>query len=119
MEILSPSQAAGLLEAATTLGLDVLVETHDEHQVRSAVSLGATLIGVNNKDLATGEVDLTRAGRLKDHVPADTLVVAESGLSRPEDLTRVEQDGIYAFLIGEALMRRRDLTSATTQFVNR
>ena len=94
---------------AGELGLDVLVEVHDEHEFETAVSCGATLIGVNNRDLRTFEVDLGVSERLAARVPDGIVMVAESGIFTANDVTRLESAGADAFLVGEALMREPDI----------
>lgn len=102
-----------LIAAAQDWGMDVLVEVHDEAETLRAVELGADLIGINNRDLKTFVTTLDTALRLKPLIPADRLVVAESGLSSPSDLRRLAAAGIGAYLIGEALMRFADIETAT------
>lgn len=97
-----------LLAAATELGLDCLVETHDEHEVETAVDAGAELIGVNNRNLHTLEVDLSTTFRLLADVPAGTVVIAESGITSHDDIRELQDAGVDAVLVGEALMREDD-----------
>jgi len=94
---------------ATELGLDVLVEVHDQLELGLAVELGAPIIGINNRDLKTLDVDTDRALRMRDSLPAGTVAVAESGYSRPEQLEQLAEAGVDAVLIGEALMRSPDI----------
>lgn len=102
-----------LIEEATNLGMDVLVETHDEDELRRAVDLGATLIGVNNRDLRTFDTSLDTFDRLSPLVPHEALLVAESGIFTPSDIDRLTQAGAQAFLIGESLMRQDNVEAAT------
>ncbi|HTI34253.1 MAG TPA: indole-3-glycerol phosphate synthase TrpC, partial [Miltoncostaea sp.] len=97
-----------LMGAASDLGLDVLVEVHDEKEVETAVESGAELIGINNRDLHSLEVDLETTFELLADVPAGTVVVAESGITENEDVERLERAGVDAILVGEALMRADD-----------
>ncbi len=90
------------------LGLAALVETHDEAEIRSAVDAGARMIGVNNRNLKDFSVDLDNARRLRAQIPADRLVVAESGVTTPEDAAKLKNAGADAILVGEALMRAAD-----------
>jgi indole-3-glycerol phosphate synthase len=109
---LAQDELAQLHADATQLGLDVLVEVHDERELERAVSLGARLIGINNRDLTTLAVDTSRALSLLAHVPAGTVTVAESGYSRREQLDELRAAGIGGVLIGEALMRAHDIDAA-------
>lgn len=90
------------------LGLTALVETHNVEEIQSAVQAGATVIGVNNRDLTNFTVDFSHAARLRDHIPPTALFVAESGVSSAEDVTSLRQIGADAVLVGEYLMRSDD-----------
>jgi indole-3-glycerol phosphate synthase len=94
------------------LGLSALVEAHDEAEVKSAISAGARIVGVNNRDLKTFEVDLTNCVRLRPLVPPEILFVAESGIKTPEDVALLRGAGVDAVLIGETLMRSPDKKTA-------
>jgi indole-3-glycerol phosphate synthase len=94
--------------AARRYGVESLVEVHDEEEVSRAIDQGAGLIGVNNRDLRTLEVDLRTSERLAPKLPKGGVVVAESGIRSRRDIDRLMQSGYEAFLIGEALMRERD-----------
>ena len=104
------------LEICDSLGLAALVETHDEKEIASAVSAGARMIGVNNRNLKDFSVDLGTAGRLRDRIPADRLYVAESGVKTPADAAALKAVGADAVLIGEVLMRAADKTAAIAAF---
>ena len=106
--ILSDVQLQLLISEARMLGLDPLVEIHSEHELPRALRAGATLIGINNRDLRTFAVDLETAIRLVPRVPPLVTAVAESGLSTPADLARVRETRCDAVLIGEALMTSAD-----------
>ncbi len=97
-----------LHDEANSLLLDVLVEVHDLREMDRALELGADLIGVNNRNLRTFDIDLTSTARLAEEVPDDVLLVSESGIRSPEDARLVLEAGANAVLIGEALMRARD-----------
>jgi indole-3-glycerol phosphate synthase len=103
---------ATLRRAARGLGLDVLVEVHDEAELEVALGIEADLIGVNNRDLRTFDVDLGTTERLAARVPEGVAVVAESGIFTTEHLERLEAAGAHAFLVGESLMREPDVALA-------
>ena len=113
MAMLKDSVAATLIEAAREWGMDALVEVHNEKELERALGLGADLIGINNRNLITFTTDIGTAIRLKPLIPAGPHVVAESGLSSPEDLMRLAGAGITSYLIGESLMRADDVEVAT------
>lgn len=106
-----------LMGAASDLGLDALVEVHDEKEVETAVEAGAELIGINNRDLHSLEVDLETTFELLADVPAGTVVVAESGITQNEDVERLERAGVDAILVGEALMRADDPVRAVRELL--
>ena len=106
-----------LMAAASDLGLDALVEVHDEKEVEVAVEAGAELIGINNRDLHSLEVDLETTFELLADVPAGTVVVAESGITENEDVERLERAGVDAILVGEALMRADDPVRAVRELL--
>ena len=106
--LLDTRTLARYLGLCQELGLAALVEAHDKAEIASAVSAGAEIIGVNNRDLKDFSVDLGNAARLRDHIPPGVLYVAESGVHRPEDAAAVKAAGADAVLIGESLMRAKD-----------
>jgi indole-3-glycerol phosphate synthase/phosphoribosylanthranilate isomerase len=107
LSVLDDDEAAGVMAEARRLSMDVLVEAHDEAEVRRAVRLGAEIIGINNRDLGDMKVDLATTERLSHLVPADRILVAESGISDRADVERLSGHA-DAFLIGSALMRAED-----------
>jgi indole-3-glycerol phosphate synthase len=107
------SIARDLLSEAARFGMDALVEVHDEAEMRRAEALGATLVGVNNRNLRTFEIDLATTERLAEIAPKQALLVTESGIFAPDDVRRLEQVGARAMLVGESLMRQVDVTAAT------
>jgi indole-3-glycerol phosphate synthase len=118
MACISDAQAAELMAASQTFGMDVLVETHDEDEMARAVKLNADLIGVNNRNLATFETSLEMTARLAALAPASALLVSESGIASHADLVRLAGYGAKAFLVGESLMRRQDVEAATKSLLN-
>ncbi len=107
-----------LVARALALGLEPLVEAHDERELRLALATDARLIGINNRDLRTLEVDPDRAGRLRDRIDDDRLAIAESGVSDPATVARWRAQGFDAALVGEALVRSRDPAAAARRFVS-
>jgi indole-3-glycerol phosphate synthase len=106
--LLDTRTLADFIALAGDLGLAVLVETHTEDEVRSALDAGAAIIGINNRDLKTFQVNLDTTERLRRLIPPGIISVAESGIREPEDVRILMECGIDALLIGEALMRSAD-----------
>jgi indole-3-glycerol phosphate synthase len=102
---LTQDELTALLETAETYQLDALVEVHTHPELDRALETDARLIGINNRNLATLEIDLGVTERLSEEVPADIVLVSESGIRTAEDLARIKACGVDAVLIGEALMR--------------
>jgi indole-3-glycerol phosphate synthase len=113
MAAVDDETARTLNKTAHDLGLDVLIEVHNEIELKRALGLEGRLIGINNRDLKTFETSLEVCERLKPLVPDDKIVVAESGISRHGDCRRLAGIGIEAFLVGEALMREKDVELST------
>jgi indole-3-glycerol phosphate synthase len=109
---LDPGALRGLAAHAEAIGLDALVEVHDERELEAALAAGADLIGINNRDLRTFEVDLGVTERLAGKLPEGCVVVSESGIFTARDWERLEAAGAHAFLVGEALMRESDVGAA-------
>ena len=106
--LLDTGTIARYLGVCDALGLAALVETHDEAEIRSAVSAGAKIIGVNNRNLKDFSVDFFNAARLRDLIPPESVYVAESGVISPEDVAALKRIGADAVLMGEVLMRAGD-----------
>jgi indole-3-glycerol phosphate synthase len=113
MASLSDPDAALLEQTASDLGMDVLVEVHDAAELRRALLLKSRLIGINNRNLKSLQVDLGTTEELSRSVPQDRMLVSESGLAVPADLARMARAGARCFLIGESLMRQADVAAAT------
>jgi len=109
--------AKHLYETATKLGMDALVEAHDADELERALVLGGQLIGVNNRDLRTFETTLDAFTPLAAKVPAGVTLVAESGIVTRNDIDRLAKEGARAFLIGESLMRQKDIEEALRKIV--
>jgi indole-3-glycerol phosphate synthase len=113
MAAISDAQAAELAAAARDWGMDILVEVHDGDELARALEIDGDLIGVNNRNLKTLEVDIAMTEQLAPDVPADRTLVSESGLYSPADLARMARVGANCFLVGESLMRQDDVEAAT------
>ncbi len=117
LSVLNDAEAATVIAEARRLGMDALVEAHDEAEVRRAVALGARLIGINNRDLKTLTVDLAVTERLAHLIPADRVAVAESGIASRADVERLAAHA-DAFLVGSSLMRAPDPAQAARALVH-
>lgn len=113
--ILSEMQIKEYLAVCDELGLSALVEAHDETEVEMALTAGARVIGVNNRNLKDFTVDTENSRRLREKIPERVLFVSESGVSGPEDVKRLAEIGVDAVLVGEALMRAEDKRQMLSQ----
>jgi indole-3-glycerol phosphate synthase len=113
MAMLGDSAARALLDAAAEWGMDALVEVHDAAELDRALALGAGLVGINNRNLKTFVTDLSVTLKLAPTIPKPVHVVAESGLSAPADLKRLAAAHVTSILVGESLMRQKDVRAAT------
>lgn len=119
VRILEDAELADLLALARELGMDALVEAHDAAELERALAAGATLVGINHRDLDTFHTELGLSAELAPRVPAGVTYVAESGIRTPEDVDRLGASGVDAILVGESLMRQPDLRAAAAALVGR
>jgi len=105
---LEDDQLRELAGLAGELGMDALVEVHDRHELERALAIPGRLVGINNRDLRTFHTDLQTTLDLLERMPADRLVVTESGIHTPADVARMREHGVHAFLVGEAFMKAPD-----------
>jgi len=117
MAMIDDETAKALIDEAAALGMDALVETHDESELERAIALGASLIGINNRDLRTFETSLDTFSRLAPRVPEGATLIAESGVFTREDVNRLASEGAQGYLIGESLMRQDDVTLAVRKLL--
>jgi indole-3-glycerol phosphate synthase len=105
---LSEQQLNQLHEVARSLGMDVLIEVHDEAELDIALKLDNPMVGINNRNLHSFEVSLENTYQLLSKIPADKIVITESGIHSPADVAAMRQHDVNAFLVGEAFMRSED-----------
>lgn len=117
MACLDDVLAAELYAVATELGLDALIEVHNENELKRALKIGGKLIGVNNRDLHSFSIDLATTERLAPMLPEGAILVAESGIYTNADMQRMQNCGARGFLVGESLMRQEDVANATIKLL--
>ena len=117
--ILSKMQLSDYHGLATELGLSALVETHDDEEIETAISIGAKIIGVNNRNLKDFSVDASNSVKLRERVPKDKIFVSESGIKTRADVAGLEAVGVNAVLVGETLMRSADKKAMLDELAGR
>ena len=117
MAVLDDSLAAEIEAEALSLGMDALIEVHDEAELERALKLQSPLLGINNRNLKTFETSLDQTERLAKLVPDNRIMVSESGIFTHDDCQRLSGSGARAFLVGESLMRQANVESATRQLL--
>ena len=118
MAAILDTQADELSACARELGMDLLIEIHDEWELERALKLDPVLLGINNRNLTTLEVDLATTERLAPQVPEEWEIVCESGIYTSNHISRMKEIGVNRFLVGESLMRESDVVSATRDLLN-
>ena len=113
MAALSDDKAKELEDIAIELGMDVLVEVHDEEELQRALKLQSKLVGINNRNLKTLAVDIATTANLSGMIPEGYVIVCESGIASHDDIIQVNKSGVYSFLVGESLMLQEDIEKAT------
>jgi len=116
---LTPKECRNLAQQAHSLGLEVLLEVHSKEELESHFSEEISLVGVNNRDLKTFNVSIDLSHKLIQEIPKGTVAIAESGISKPEDLVALKKVGFKGFLIGEAFMREGEPQSACARFISK
>ena len=116
-ECLSRQELRGLYQSITDLGMTALIELYRPQNLDNVLNTGTELIGVNNRDLSTFEVDLQHTLRLREQIPDDKVVVGESGIVTREDALTLQNGGVHAMLVGESLMRQDDIAAAVHQLL--
>jgi indole-3-glycerol phosphate synthase len=117
MAMVSDLTAKLLLNETKKMGMDALVETHNNNELERAIKLGADLIGINNRDLRTFETSLDTFGKLSNKSPKGTTLIAESGINTRFDIKKLQKQGAHGFLIGESLMRENDISMTLNNFI--
>lgn len=115
--VLGANDLQALLALTHELGMNALVEVHTAEELEKALSVGPRVVGVNNRNLQTFDVDFENTARLRDQIPPEIVVVAESGIKTADDVRKMAQMGVDAILVGESLVRSKDPYAATKELV--
>ena len=115
--VLDKSTLKDLLDLSHELGMECLVETHNEKEIELALSVGAGIIGINNRDLATFKVDIQTTGKLRSLIPPGRLVVSESGIKNRDDIRKMKEWDVNAVLVGEALVSSPDISASMRELI--
>lgn len=118
-ECLNRQELRGLTQLIRELGMQALIELYDKRNLENVLNTGTELIGINNRDLNTFEVDLEHTTRLRKDVPPGKIVVGESGIHTRADALMLQEHGVQAMLVGESLMRHKDVSAATAALLGR
>lgn len=116
-ECLDAGSLKRLHDEATELGMQTLIEFYEQENLDAVLATGGKLVGINNRDLRTFQTDLGHTLRLRTQIPADRLVVGESGIRTHDDIAKLKAGGVKAVLVGESLMRQPDIVNATRQLL--
>ena len=119
LSAINDNLAIELIKISKSLGMDVLVEAHNENEIKRAINLKPDLIGINNRNLKTLDIDLNNTIKLSKLIPASYDIICESGLNSNNDLKVMEQNGIMRFLVGESLMKSDNIELATKELIKR
>ncbi len=115
--VLGKNDLSSLLELVHELGMNALVEVHTEEELQKVLPLQPRIVGINNRNLQTFEVDFENSARLRDLIPEGTIAVGESGIKGPEDVRRMAEIGMDAVLVGESLVRSKNVYEAARELV--
>jgi len=116
--ILDDSELKELLKTGRSLGMQAVVEVHNLEELKMVLQTDTEIIGINNRDLKTFKTDISTTEHLIKEIPHDKIVVSESGINTPEDISRLKRCGAHAFLIGESLMREKDIAQKLTELLS-
>ena len=119
LAILDDTKAKKFLKLAHELGMDVITEIHDYEELQRAIKIGVQCIGINNRNLKTLEIDINLFKKLSRHIPQNIIKVCDSGISENNQLKKINEEGADAFLIGEFLMKQRNIYNATKDLIQK